>query len=466
MNLVRNLLFVATLLLFLSSCRKESFTTSSNATLNTSVDTLHFDTVFTTRGSVSQFVKIINNNDKGIRISSVRLAGGAASPFKINVDGVPGPLVNDVEVLGNDSTYIYVTASINSTAQNFPFIVRDSIEVTYNGNRSWIQLDAYGRNAHFFRSKKITGTETWEADLPYVILGGLTVDTTALLTINKGCQIYIHADAPFIVNGSLQVAGEKWDSTRVVFTGDRLDEPYRDFPASYPGIIFTESSKENNIRYATIKNAYQGIVVTSPSTSGTKLKLDETIIDNAYDIGLLGLNTTIDATNLLVSNCGKNVVLALGGTYNFVHSTLATYSNPYLQHKDPVLVLTNFLTQGNVVTVNNLNANFRNCIFWGEQNGFVKDEVVTAKQGATAFNINFENVLWRTQTEPANATITNAQNTDPLFDSINTAQRYFSFRLKEGSPAINAGINTSVVIDLDGRPRPVGTPDLGAYEKQ
>lgn len=466
MSLVRNLLALIVFLYLFSSCRKESFTTNSSALLRTSVDSLHFDTVFTTTGSVSQFIKIINDNDKGIRLSSVRLAGGAASPFKMAVDGLPGPMVNEIEVLGNDSAYVYVTVSINPTVSDLPFVVRDSIEVTYNGNKSWIQLDAYGRNAHFFRARKITGDETWNDDLPYVILGGLTVDTTASLTINKGCKIYMHADAPLIVHGTLNVIGEQWDSTRVVFTGDRLDEPYRDFPASYPGLIFTESSKGNKIKYAVIKNAYQGIVAINPAASGTKLTLEETVIDNAYDIGLLGINTSIDATNLLVSNCGKNVILALGGRYNFAHSTIATYTNSYIQHKDPVLTLTNFLTQGNVVTVNDLNANFRNCIFWGDANGFVKDEVLTAKQGATVFKASFENVLWRVTATPANTTASNSLMAEPGFDSINTAERYFSFRLKDDSPAVNAGSNLNVPLDLDGKPRPVGAPDLGAYEKQ
>jgi hypothetical protein len=181
---------------------------------------------------------------------------------------------------------------------------------------------------------------------------------------------------------------------------------------------------------------------------------------------LLAVNTSVNARNLLVSNCGKNVILALGGTYNFVHSTLVGYSTSYVQHKDPVLLLTNFLTQGNVITVNDLAATFKNCIFWGEQNGFVKDEVVTSKQGNTVFNVSFDKVLWRVQTPPANATINGAIAGEPGFDSINTAQRSFNFRLKDGSPAINAGTAAGVSVDLDGKPRPVGAPDLGAYEKQ
>jgi len=462
MKPVRNLLLLS-LIVLLFACTKESFTNDSSALLTTSVDTLHFDTVFTSTGSTSQFIKVLNDNDKGVHISSVKLFGGSSSPYKINVDGTAGPQVNNIDVLADDSVYIYVTVSINPSAANLPFLVRDSIEINYNGNKKIVQLDAYGKNAHFFRNKTIKTSEFWNDDLPYVILGGIIVDTNATLTINKGCRIYCHADAPFIINGTLQVNGEKFDSTRVIFTGDRLDEPYRDFPASYPGLIFTDVSKNNIINYAVIKNAYQGIVVVEPST-GTKLTLNETIIDNAYDAGLIGINTSITARNLLVSNCGKNILLVKGGNYNFTHCTATTYSSNFIQHKEPVLVVTNYLNN----TASNLNAIFRNCIFWGDANGIVTDEAVVLKQGNTSFNVSFDQVLWRVETNPANTTINGAiNNQDPLFDTINTAQKIYSFRLKANSPAIDKGISTSINIDLDGKARPVGTkPDLGAYEKQ
>ena len=461
MKPVRNLLFIV-LVIYFFACKKEPFTNSSSAFLTTSVDTVHFDTVFTSTGSVSQLVKIINNNDKGIHISSIRLAGGATSPFKINVDGVTGPQVTNVDVLANDSIYIFVTVTINPTAANLPFVVRDSIEITYNGNKKFIQLAGFGRNAHFLRNKKVMGSESWNNNLPYVILGRLTVDTNATLVINQGCQIYLHADAPFIVNGTLQVNGDKYDSTRVIFSGDRLDEPYKNYPASYPGLIFTEVSRNNVLNYAVIKNAFQGIVVTEPS-AGTKLTLNETIIDNAYDAGLLAINTSVNARNLLVSNCGKGIFLIKGGNYNFTHCTAATYSSNFIQHKEPVLAVTNFLNG----VQNNLNANFRNCIFWGEANGIVTDEVVVLKQGNTAFNVTFDQVLWRVQNNPSNSTATGIiNNQNPLFDSVNTGQKIFDFRLRSNSPALNKGINAGVFIDLDGKVRPVGLPDLGAYEKQ
>jgi hypothetical protein len=461
---MRTLLFIV-LMIAAWSCRKDEFTTSGSALLRTSVDTLHFDTVFTSTGSVTQLVKIVNDNNKGIRIGSVKLAGGAASPFRINVDGIAGPEVRNVEIAANDSAYVFVTVTINPNSSNLPFIVRDSIEISYNGNRRFIQLDALGRNAKFLRNYTVTSSETWNNDLPYVLLGQFTINENATLTINKGSRIYLHADAPLVVRGTLKVEGEHWDSTRVVFTGDRLDVPYRDFPASWPGIYFTATSKDNSFRFANILNAYQAIVVQDPSTNGNpKVEISETIIDNAYDAGILAVNSRIRARNLLVSNCGRNLVLARGGNYEFVHSTIATYSNSFIQHREPVMVLANYINQGNTSSSADLNALFRNCIFWGEQGGLVDNEVVVLKNGNTAFQVTFDHVLWRVQSQPANATITNAINQDPLFDTINTAERTYSFRLKAGSPAVNKGTATGIPIDLDGNSRPVGLPDLGAYE--
>ena len=161
---MRNLLLFTVAAILFFSCKKQSFSTSTDAVLRTDVDTLHFDTVFTTTGSASQAFKIINENAKGIRISSVRLAGGAASPFKMNVDGIAGVQSSNIEVASNDSTYVFVIVKIDPNAANLPFIIRDSIEIKYNGNTKWVQLDAYGQNAHFLKNKTITANEIWNND--------------------------------------------------------------------------------------------------------------------------------------------------------------------------------------------------------------------------------------------------------------------------------------------------------------
>jgi hypothetical protein len=451
---------------FATACRKDSFITG-NANLSTSADTLHFDTVFTTTGSVTHYFRIYNDNNQKLKLNNVSVGGGANSVFKINVDGTTGPVVNNIEIEANDSVYVFVSVKIDPTAADLPFILRDSIHIQYNNQEQWVQLEAWGQNAHFLRSRLISANETWTNDKPYVILGGIQVDTSATLTIQKGCRIYLHADAPFIVDGTLQVNGEKYDSTRVIFRGDRLDEPYRDYPAAWPGIIFRGKSKDNQLQYAIIKNAYQGIVVTDPSINANpKLILNESTIDNCYDAGILSLQSDIKAQNCLISNCGKNMILALGGNYDFNHCTSVAYSNNLIQHKDPVLQVTDFIKDGNTILTAGLNARFSNCIFWAD-NSLVEDEVITAKQGTGAFNVSFQNCLWKLKTNPGNATVANIiANESPAFDSVNTQNRFYSFRLKEESPALNKGVATALTIDLDGNNRPVGLPDLGCYEKQ
>lgn len=456
-------LLTISLLIILFSCRKDSFITSSDARVSISADTLKYDTVFVTAGSTYRTFKIINENNQKLRLSSLKLIGGSSSSFKMNVDGVPGSQFSNLEINANDSLYVFVQVNINPAAANLPFVIRDSIEISYNGNDKLVQLEAWGQNAHFFRDKVINANETWNNDLPYVILGSLLVNTNQTLTINNGCRIYIHADAPIVVDGTLQINGLKDTADRVYFQGDRLDDPYKDFPASWPGIFFLDNAKDNILNYAVIKNAYQAIGITAPSPNANpKLILNECIIDNAYDAGIISLNSSIRARNCLITNCGKNLFLAQGGDYQFTHCTIVTYANRFIEHKDPVLTLSN--TANNIS--NNLNAIFRNCLFWGE-NGVVNDEVVVIKNGTTPFNVSFDYNLWKVQTPPSNITSNQIiNNQPPLFDSINTSKNYYDFRLNTTSPALNKGINAGVTTDLDGKPRPVGLPDLGCFEKQ
>ncbi len=459
----RIVLFLLSAAFILPACRKNDFISSPDARLTLSVDSLKYDTVFTAVGSVTRSFKIINENNQKLRLSSVKLMGGTASAFKMNVDGLATAEATNIELEANDSIYVFVQVNVNPAAGNLPFIIRDSIQVSYNGNTRQVQLEAWGQNAHFYRGKEITASETWNNDLPYVILDYLYIAPGALLTVNKGCRVYVHANAPLIIDGSLQVNGLKDTADRVYFQGDRLDEPYRDYPAAWPGIYFRSTSRDNVLNYAVIRNAYQSVVVEDPSTNANpKLILNETVIDNSYDAGILSVNSSIRARNVLVSNCGRNMVVSKGGDYQFVHCTMASISNLFVQHKSPVLLISN--TDG--TTPAPLAASFTNCLFWGE-GGLVENEVVVNRAGATAFTVSFDHVLWKVQTAPSNVSTTGMLNGQPpAFDSIDAGRHYYDFRLKAGSPAINAGILTSVATDLDGNPRAVGLPDLGCFERQ
>jgi hypothetical protein len=453
--------------LLFSSCKKDSFITSPDARLYINADTLKYDTVFTTTGSITQSFKIINQNDQKLRLSKVKLMGGPGSFFKMNVNGSASSEVSDLEIAANDSIYIFVAVSINPNAANLPFIVSDSILISYNNNQRFVQLQAYGQNAIFLSNTTITGNVNWTNTRPYVILGGIRIDTTATLTIPAGCKIYAHANAPFIIDGTLIINGTK--NNEAVFTGDRLDNDYKDLPASWPGIYFKNTSKNNVLTYAVIKNAYQAIVVQSPSANtNPKIVLHQCIIDNAYDAGVYCISSSLQADNCLISNCGSNIAIIYGGDYSLIHCTVAAYSNAYLTHKNPLLSVSNFAATTSGTVTNNLNATFRNCIFWADTTGFVPNEVLVNKQGSNAFTVLFDKNIYCGSTDPANSTLTgNIRNADPLFDSIDIAKHYFDFRITKNSfaPGTNKGTITAFTKDLDNRNRNNGLPDLGCYEK-
>lgn len=461
------LLLLLTSAVLLFACRKNSFITSRNALIQFSADTLLFDTVFVSTGSITEQVKILNPNDQKLRLSSIRLMGGNTSYFHININGSPGPELDNIDLDAGDSLYIFAAVQINPQTANLPFVVQDSIQVAFNGNIQYIQLEAWGQDAHFLNDQTLTGNTVWDNKLPYVILGGLRVDTNAQLTIPAGCKVYFHANAPLLVNGTLLVTGDHYDSTRVYFQSDRLDYPYSTFPGSWPGIYFEATSTGNDLKYAVIRDAYQSVVVLSPPAGAVpKVLLEQCIIDNSYDAGILGIQGSLQADNCLISNCGKNIELGGGGNYQFSQCTAASYSNLYLTHTQPVLSVADVIQSGGALVTGDLQAGFDNCIFWGG-NGSVDDEVVVSRQNTTGFSVNFSNCLWKVKTPPSPITSTAIiANQDPLFDSVNNSSLYYDFHLQSTSPALAAGMAAGLNIDLDGDPRPAVKPDLGCYQRQ
>ena len=73
MTFVKSVFFFCLVVTLAFSCRKDTFITSPQANVSTSVDTLKYDTVFTSAGSVTQSFKIFNNNNQKLRLSQVKL---------------------------------------------------------------------------------------------------------------------------------------------------------------------------------------------------------------------------------------------------------------------------------------------------------------------------------------------------------------------------------------------------------
>ena len=84
MRVVKFITSIFFTVIIVCSCKKDSFITSPQALLGLSTDSLTFDPVFTSVGSITKSFKIFNPNNQKLQLSKVKLLGGTSSSFKIN----------------------------------------------------------------------------------------------------------------------------------------------------------------------------------------------------------------------------------------------------------------------------------------------------------------------------------------------------------------------------------------------
>ena len=260
-NTALYLIVILGLSLIVSSCRKEKLFTDSSAKVEFSKDTIVFDTVFVTIGSTYERFTVFNPYNNTIVLSQISLEKGTASSFRINVDGVAGAVIQDIEIEPKDSVYVFVEVTVDPTSGTKPFVIEDKINFTVNGNRQQVHLAAWGQDAYFHYNELVCD-ETWANDKPHVLYGVVAVGfpdlaSNCTLTIPAGTEIYAHADAVlYVYESKLIVNGTKTD--KVVFQGDRREASFAAEPGQWFGIRFAVA-RNSVIRHAVIYNATAGI---------------------------------------------------------------------------------------------------------------------------------------------------------------------------------------------------------------
>lgn len=463
-----------------SSCRKdEDFIEDPSAKLAFSTDSLLFDTVFTTLGSVTKQIKIYNQNDKSIRIKSIRLANGINSMFRINVDGVPDYQFSNVEIAANDSMYIFVKVTVNPNNQNNPLIVTDSIVFETNANIQDVKLIAWGQDAYYHvPNKKLTFTDgsfitysfagckaPWATDKPHVVFGLCVVDSDSTLIIPEGCKIHMAPDAILWVldKASLKINGSL--NNKVKIQGCRNDQHYKDLPGQWGKIWLSRASVNNEINFAVIRNGSIGIQIDTNVNANPTLKLENTIIENMSVAGIFAQGAKLKVVNSVISNCGQYaVVLSIGGNYEFYHTTIGNYWD-YNFRQTPSLVLNNYYkyTENGIekISLRPLEkAFFGNCIIYGNY----EKEIGLDKNTNATFNFEFDHCLLKTELNTSNTVNYKSclVNQNPLFKNTDLNDLH----LMDNSPAKfsgNSSFGMLFPVDLDGVTRS-GNPSIGAYE--
>ncbi len=474
------LLLLGGLLFALSTCKKDGLLEQGGAGLQFSTDTLVFDTIFTEKASITRKFKVFNPHNKKLKISQIRLKGGKRSSFRMNVDGIPGSYHEDVIIRPQDSIYIFVEVTINPNSTTSPFVINDAVSFQVNDRDQEVILEAWGQNAHYYSTANLncqtfeTGgsaftlcelpcNATWDDTKPHVILNNVVIDSGCYLAIKQGADVHFHKNARLFVNGTLIVGDSSGTlDNPVTFDGDRTESFFNNKPGQWGGIHFLPSSRSNQLHNCIIKNGTVGLRIDSlaPNHPYPKLYMTNSIIKNMLSTGILGVTGTISAQNCLVYNCGEHAVnLSLGGIYQFLHCTFATYSNDNIEHEKPVLQAANSLKINQQRLLGPLRAVFTNTIIYGSRDS---SEVALHQTDGALFEVIFDHALLKMNDTTGNGQFKSViTGNAPLFESTATNGDY---RLKSNSPAIDKGKNTFLKYDLENKMRD-SDPDLGAYEE-
>jgi hypothetical protein len=428
--------FLCLLVFNLSSCKKEdeTITHDPSAKLSFSQDSVFFDTIFTTLGSITKRLIIYNPNKEQVVVSSIALMGNP-TPYEIIVNGRPGPVVQNISIRGKDSIYVLVKVTIDPGNQSNPFLVSDTIQCITNGNIQYVPLIAYGQDAYFHTKENIICGEVWAADKPHVLYDTSIVSVGCTLTIQAGTRIYGHYQSLLKINGTLIVEGNATDS--VVFT---TDQPNPGKAAGlWGGFYFTASSNHNTIERASILHTQCAIKADGSSDldSIAEVSLSQCRLMFCTQNVVYSSGADIHLVNCLIGQTPKSVLSIQNGDGVFIQCTLENFS-------------LNFFRTERLVSGSNSKSYFINSIIYGD----LSEEFLIG----TGFNIYGIHSILRTNQFYNNI---NSVNANPDFTSIST----LNFRLKSSSVGIDAG-NPSFNpgLDLVYSPR-TNPPELGCFEE-
>lgn len=469
-----SILIAIILLIIMVSCEDEKYVSSSDVKLQFSVQTIKFDTVFPTVGSVTQHLKVYNPYDQKILISNIRLASGKESGFKLNINGVASNELFDVEIPPKDSIYIFVEVDLDFADEDLPFIVKDSIEFMTNDNFQDVDLMAWGQDVVLV-PPSITGNVNWSAAKPYLVNSGTHVERGAVLTIAPGTHVYFHKGSGLYVKGKIIAEGTPLQP--IIFEGDRMGDLFKNLADQWIGVLLFSGSQDNLFNHVEIKNGNIGLQVGTVESEGSAsvVVANSKIYNHAY-AGIFALRSKVRAYNTLISNCGLyGAALLVGGEYEFYHTTIANYRNAF---STEVRSTSSLMISDHVIVDNSeesitytgdlTKAYFANCIIAGDIPG--GNEVELAESGDAAFNFRFDHCLLQLN-DTFNISATGhyykvIKGADPRFRD---PYREMNFELDSLSPAKDAGSPEFSVLfpfDLLNQSRSGnGAPDLGAYER-
>lgn len=457
------------MLLVAVSCNKDDITFDApSQQLRFSRDTVFCDTVYHQVRSETYVVKVYNNEDKDILIPRVNLEKGAASLYRINVDGKPGYDFKNVPLRKKDSLYIFV--EIAPEASGPEAIAEDKVIFTGPAGQQHVTLFSVVQDAEFFiqtptNPNVISSSTTWNDNKAKIIYGDLTINPNVTLNIDPGTKVYFRKNSGMKVSSGAVLNVNGTLDKQVIIRGDRNDPYYDTIPKNWNSIRM-EANSTLNMNHTRLFGGNRGLEMKQ-----TTANISNSFIHTFFEYGIYAVGSTVNASNLVMNNCGLSCVgIFKGGKHSYTHATIANYSKTMGSFDRKGIFATNEWKNDAGQTEQGAlqQLNIRNSIIYSDRDNSVHFEQTPGQQ----FEFFIQNCLLKySGTSEAGFPFENnvnviqsIKNEDPQF--VNYFMAKMNLRVKTTSPARGKGNLTvagSVPFDIVNVSRTTN-PTLGAYQ--
>ncbi|MEM6829026.1 MAG: right-handed parallel beta-helix repeat-containing protein [Bacteroidota bacterium] len=447
--------FLLTLLVGWISCSEpeEEFSFDPNLQIIFSNDSVTFDTLVSNTRSSTRRLTVFNPNESALLLSEVSLGLQDGSDYQVIINGKERDAIFNERILGGDSLLVLIEVTIDPRNEDLPYLVKDSLVFSWNGNSEHVKLVSWGQDARSAGNELIC-TTTWTNERPYLISDTLVVGADCILTIEKGTNIFFENDAALFVQGSLIANGDS--SEHIIFRNSRFDGIYDEVPGQWNGIFFLEGSDGNELSFTEIFNGRIGLRVGSPDEDNEPdVVVNNTRIFNMSEAGILAFTSDMEVTNTLIYNCGTYLAgHFIGGNYTYRHCTFSNDLSFFVSDQPAVQFADNIVLDNNEILSADLFFSISNSIIWGRSD---EELLVSSGGGRDVVGLITTNIIRSEQELTGN--FTSVEFNFPGFRN----EFPFDYALDSLAFAKDKGSNIGVLNDIDDTVRD-DLPDIGAFE--
>lgn len=295
-----------------------------------SADTILLDTLPSLYLSSTYSLRIYNPGYSPLTLKHIKLLGGVARGYQINLNGQSGQQFEQVTLPERDSIQVFIRAFFAEGESDAPTQVIDTLRLEETSGHIYdIPIIAVRQNVEHIDALRIDRDTEISRQRPLLIRDSLIVSTTATLTLLPPTQLWMAASAYIRIEGRLVARGTAKQPIRLESIRRDTFLPqvsYSRVPGQWGGVIIG-SRGSVELDHLHLCNSKWGLyfVPRAEGAPSQALSMAHTRLHNISGTGLRATAGSYIITDSEISNTLASALDLSGGIYTLERSSVLSF---------------------------------------------------------------------------------------------------------------------------------------------